>query len=142
MGALDGMHLRVNVKNDERNPYYNYQRWHSIHLQGISDANKKFLDVFVGWPGRAHDAMVWKNSPIKEELPKLLHVPGRTLVNTYHIIADSAYPCTNEVMTAFKSVGARLADEKKSSINIYHQRGIALKGHLNCWCKGFQGYNH
>ena len=113
IGALDGMHLRVNVKKSERNPYYNYQRWHSIHLQGISNANKTFLDVFVGWPGRAHDAMVWKNSPIKEDLPKLLHIPGHTSVNTYHIVADSAYPCTNEVMTAFKSIGARLADEKK-----------------------------
>ena len=107
------MHLRVQVKKDERVPYYNYLKWHSIHLQGICDANKAFTDVFVGWPGRAHDSMVWKNSPIKQELPQLLHVTGRTLINTYHIVADSAYPCTNNVMTAFKAYGNRLGEDRK-----------------------------
>ena len=74
---------------------------------------KFFLDVFIGWPGRAHDAMVWKNSPIRQDLPQLLHVPGRTLMNTYHIVDNSAYPCTNEVMNAYKSVGNIVSEQKK-----------------------------
>ena len=48
VGALDAMHLRVDVKKKMKVPYYNNLKWHSILLQAITDANKKFLDVFVG----------------------------------------------------------------------------------------------
>ena len=113
VGAVESMHLRVEVKEHQRVAYYNYLHWHSIHLQGICDANHKFIDVFVGWTGRTHDAVVWKKSPICEDLSKLLNVEGRLLVNTYHIVGDTAYPCSNEVMTPFRIYGGVLSQAKK-----------------------------
>ena len=113
VGAVDSMHLRVEVKEHQRVAYYNYLHWHNIHLQGIADAHRNFLDVFVGWPGRAHDAVVWKKSLICEHLQKLLYVVGRSLVNTYHLVGDTAYPCSNDIMTPFKVYGGVISAAKK-----------------------------
>ncbi len=48
--------------------YYNRKKFHSIKLQAIVDIDGNFRDVFVGWPGRSHDARCYANSPINESI--------------------------------------------------------------------------
>ena len=66
VGAIDGMH--VPIKGPSANPadYYNHKHFHSIILQGVCDGNCRFIDVFFGFAGRAHDARVFSNSSIYE----------------------------------------------------------------------------
>ena len=44
--------------------YYNRKCWHSIILQGVVNHNGFFMDVYVGWPRRVHDARVFSNSAL------------------------------------------------------------------------------
>ena len=48
IGAIDGCHVRIQPKNSERTPYYNFKKFHSIHLQAVCTADRKFTDIFVG----------------------------------------------------------------------------------------------
>ncbi|VVC29528.1 Harbinger transposase-derived nuclease domain [Cinara cedri] len=40
----------------------------SVILQGIVDAELKFIDLFAGWPGQSHDAHIFRRSKIGELL--------------------------------------------------------------------------
>ena len=71
-------------------------------LQAVATYDLRFLDIFVGWPGRSHDAKVFKNNPLFRTLPALLQQPNGRLIETYHIVADGAYPLSPQVMTTFK----------------------------------------
>ena len=48
IGCIDGCHIRIAAKKNERGPYYNFKRFHSIHLQAICLYDRKFTDIFVG----------------------------------------------------------------------------------------------
>ena len=101
------------MKKHERGAYWNYKSFHSVHLQAVGDANRLFTDCFVGFPGRAHSAAVFKESPLFDMLPEALCIPGRALQDTYHIVTDSAYPCLENTMSAFKLVGRNNNDDVK-----------------------------
>jgi len=40
-------------------------------MQGVVNEQKKFLDVFIGYPGSVHDARVFADSSFAEDLPIL-----------------------------------------------------------------------
>lgn len=65
---------------------------------GTCDHTMKFTDIFVGMPGRMHDARVFRNSPLFRQL-----LDGQQ--PNYHIIADSAYPLLLNVMTPYRDNG-------------------------------------
>ena len=48
IGCIDGCHIRIAAKKNERGPYYNYKRFHSVHLQAVCLHDRKFTDIFVG----------------------------------------------------------------------------------------------
>lgn len=51
--------------------HVNRKQFFSLHTQGIVNHNMKFMDVFVGYPGSVHDAKVFRNSPIRNNLHEL-----------------------------------------------------------------------
>ncbi|XP_033102404.1 protein ANTAGONIST OF LIKE HETEROCHROMATIN PROTEIN 1-like [Anneissia japonica] len=61
-GAIDGSHIQILAPHQYHTDYSNRKGWHSIVLQAVADHNLRFTDVFVGWPGRAHDARILRNS--------------------------------------------------------------------------------
>ena len=44
--------------------YYNHKGWRLIILQGSVDNKGRFIDIYVDWPGRVHDARVFANSTL------------------------------------------------------------------------------
>ena len=48
IGCIDGCHIRIAAKKNEQGPYYNYKRFHSVHLQAVCLHDRKFTDIFVG----------------------------------------------------------------------------------------------
>ncbi|XP_064462599.1 putative nuclease HARBI1 [Ornithodoros turicata] len=61
IGAIDGSHIPIKTPQESPDSYCNRKKYHSIVLQGICNEEKKFIDVFVGCPGRSHDAN-WKKT--------------------------------------------------------------------------------
>jgi len=100
--AVDGCHIPVKCPTFDSNSYYNRKGYHSIILQGICDAECRFIDVFIGFPGSAHDARVWKNSPVYTRLQTSSH---ELLPSNAHIIGDSAYPCEIFLMCPYRDNG-------------------------------------
>ena len=72
-------------------------------LQAVAGYDLRFLDIFTGFPGRAHDANVFRHNPLYRHLPERLRTrPMGRLVETYHIVGDSAFPLSPQVLTPYK----------------------------------------
>ncbi|XP_018313213.1 putative nuclease HARBI1 isoform X2 [Mycetomoellerius zeteki] len=125
--AIDGCH--VPCKQLIRNPhYYNRKRFHSIILQGVCDHRGKFIDCFIGLPGRMHDARVFRQSPLFENMSnaKLRFIPRQL-----YLIGDSAYPLMINLMTPYKDNGHLTVSQiryntKLSCIRSRIERSFAL----------------
>lgn len=113
IGAIDGMHVAVRVSRKDKGSFYNFKAFHSVQLQAICDAKLLVTDFFVGSPGRVHSGGVFRDSPLAEIIHEAMHVEGLPLEETFTIVADSAYQCTEHVTAAFKVSGRNNTDEIK-----------------------------
>ncbi|PSN42157.1 putative nuclease HARBI1, partial [Blattella germanica] len=114
IGCIDGTHIQIPAPKNNRGSYYNRKGFHSILLQVVCDADKKFTDVFCGWPGSTNDARMWKRSALYQKLQNDAHIRA----NDYHLLGDSAYKI-----------------EKLSSIRVIVEQAIGLlKGRFR-WLK-------
>jgi predicted DNA-binding protein YlxM (UPF0122 family) len=68
VGFIDGTHIRLSAVPDGEQDYINRKGYPSVQLQLICDDKMMIRDAYVGWPGCAHDARVFRNSPISEAL--------------------------------------------------------------------------
>ncbi|XP_071632700.1 putative nuclease HARBI1 [Temnothorax longispinosus] len=98
IGAIDGSHIRVDKPIEDPNSYINRKQYFSLHLQGVVNHNMKFIDVFVGYPGSVHDARVFRNSPIRNDLRELCG-------DNYYLLGDSAYPCLKQLIVPYRDNG-------------------------------------
>jgi len=101
--------------------YYNRKGFHSIVLQGISDSECRFLDVYVGWPGSAHDARIWKNSPIYARLQR---GGPEILPPNAHVLGDSAYPCDTFLMCPYRDNGHLTTMQKRFNVVLSSSRVV------------------
>ncbi|XP_031331847.1 putative nuclease HARBI1 [Photinus pyralis] len=103
LGAVDGTHIPITALSQDQGSYCNRHHYHSIILQGVCDANYMSTDVFAGYPGSVHDARVWHNSPLGK---RIRETPFELFPDTNtHILEDSAYKCTNYLLTPYKDNG-------------------------------------
>jgi DDE superfamily endonuclease len=72
-----------------------------LSLQATCDANRKFLDIYLGHPGAASDFLCFQTSPLQNQLeqPNFLHPD-------HCIYGDNEYVNTPYMETPYKSVGA------------------------------------
>ncbi|KAF2887456.1 hypothetical protein ILUMI_18717 [Ignelater luminosus] len=99
VGAIDGCHIIIKQPVSNAVNFYNLNNQHSIILQRVCDDHKIFTDIFIGILGRVHDARVFRNSPLFEQLtgnPALLP-PNQ------HLIGDAAYPLLTILMKPFRN---------------------------------------
>lgn len=111
VGAIDCCHIAFKGPVENAEDYINRKGYFSIILQALVDSRYRFRDILVGWPGKCHDARVFKNSPlIKEcisrsflsnELSK--EIGGKSIGPL--IIGDSAYPLEDWMMKPFSDRG-------------------------------------
>jgi hypothetical protein len=103
IGAIDGCHIKIRAPSDHQKDYLDRNMNHTINLLAVCDANKKFLYVYSGFPGSAHDQRVFKHSPpgIKLEDDYI----SVCYSNRYHIIGDSAFAIKQYIMVPYRDTG-------------------------------------
>ena len=109
---------------------FNIKLFNNFTIQAVTSYDLRFMDVFVGWPGRSHDSRVFRHNPLYRTLPDRLLAPQpRPIVETYHIVGDSAFPISQQVMTPFKREQnqAQLNDvQKKFNKHLSSKRNVRL----------------
>ena len=63
-GAIDGTHIPIIRPDESASDYYNRKGYYSIIMQAMVDFRGLFMDVYIGWPGKVHDARVFVNSSL------------------------------------------------------------------------------
>ncbi|KAK7886715.1 hypothetical protein WMY93_026336 [Mugilogobius chulae] len=91
VGAIDGCHVRIVPPAAQKQCYFNRKLFPSIVLQGVCDANNKFLDIYVGNVGSVHDALVLRRSPMYKGS---LYPPQGCF-----LLGDGGYPCIQHPIT-------------------------------------------
>ncbi|XP_025196657.1 uncharacterized protein LOC112595605 [Melanaphis sacchari] len=99
VGCLDGKHLRVKCPEKSGSMFFNYKGYYSIVLQGVADANYKFIFVDVGAYGKQSDSGTFLASDLydildnyKNSLPLPTKIKDTEIVMPYVMLADDAYP--------------------------------------------------
>ena len=64
VGAIDGTPIPIIRLQYSPADYYNRKGFYSIIMQGFVDFRGIFMDVYIGWPGKVHDARVFANSEL------------------------------------------------------------------------------
>ena len=143
VGALDGSHIPIKAPKDDPNEYVNRKSFHSIVLQGVADANGKFLHVSTGYAGSIHDARVLRMSALLTAIENgdILHSPTRRIGGTEVkplLVADPAYKLTTWCMKPFPQTRA-LTDSQRdfnkslSSARVVIEQAFGLlKGRWRC----------
>ncbi|XP_065325398.1 uncharacterized protein LOC135932000 [Gordionus sp. m RMFG-2023] len=99
IGSIDGKHCRIRKPPHSGSGFYNYKHFFSVVLQGIVDANGKFITVDVGSFGSESDGGVFANSKIYKmiesgeiKLPPAKKLPNSSLIFPHYFVGDDAYP--------------------------------------------------
>ncbi|XP_051254008.1 putative nuclease HARBI1 [Dicentrarchus labrax] len=83
IGAIDGCHIRIQRPPVRGGDYMNRKSYYSVLLQGIVNAEGRFINVFTGIPGRVHEARLLRSSPFFQEWQEMM--------GEYRLLGDSAY---------------------------------------------------
>ena len=145
-GVVDGTHIPIVSPVQYPADYFNRKRWHSILMQGTVNHLGRFIDIYIGWSGRVHDARVFANSTLymkgqnKELLPSWTESLGGRDVPLV-ILGDPAYPLLPWVMKAFPDNGRLSSNQKtfnyrlsRARVSVEHAYG-RLKGRWQCLLK-------
>lgn len=94
IGAIDGTHIPVRVKDDGQARWRNRKGVNSTNVLAVVDFNGRFRHVLVGWEGSAHDAWV-----LGDAVRRGFRVPQGK-----YILGDAAYPLANGILTPYRTV--------------------------------------
>ena len=146
VGAVNGCHVPIVSPQQCPADYFNRKGWHSIILQGTVDDRSRFIDVYIGWPGRVHDAHVFSNSSLYKKgqsnslFPDLKQkIAGKDIPLV--LLGDPAYPLLQWLMKAFPNNGHLTSQQKTFNYRLSKARVVVehcygrLKGRWRCLLK-------
>ncbi|KAG6940320.1 hypothetical protein G0U57_017458, partial [Chelydra serpentina] len=96
-GAIDGTHIPILGLDHQGSQYINRKGYFSMVLQALVDHKGRFTSINVGWPGKVHDARVFRNSGLFRWLQEGIYFPDRKITvgdveMPIMILGDPAYP--------------------------------------------------
>ena len=105
-GALDATHIAIRAPEHRSAHFMNRKGYCSIVLQALVDHRGRFLDIYGGWSGRAHDARILRNSGLFQRLEAGTYFPRRDLTvrdvpMPICVIGDAVYPLMPWIMRPY-----------------------------------------
>uniref|UniRef100_A0A674K306 DDE Tnp4 domain-containing protein n=1 Tax=Terrapene triunguis TaxID=2587831 RepID=A0A674K306_9SAUR len=96
-GAIDGTHIPILAPEHQGTQYINRKGYFSMVLQALVDHKGRFTNINVGWPGRVHDARVFRNTNLFKWLQQGTYFPDQKITvgdveMPIVILGDPAYP--------------------------------------------------
>lgn len=98
-GAADGTHITVFPPNYQEDDFVNRHHQHSINVLAVAGPNHEFFYVNANYPGKCHDSHVMQESSLWREFER-----GWRPFDEAIILADSAYPLKEWLITPFRGV--------------------------------------
>lgn len=121
VGSIDGKHIRVICPAHSGTIFYNYKNYFSIVLQGLVDANYKFINIDVGGYGKQSDGGTFRSSALflylsdgRLKIPAARALPNSEITVPFVIIGDEAYPLLPYLL---KPYGRQQLDPDKEYFN-------------------------
>jgi len=119
IGSMDGKHITLQCPIKSGSDYYNYKSFFSIVLFALVDADYNFIYANVGCQGRISDGGVFKNCELNKQIenkslriPQPSPLPQRNMNVPYVIVADEAFPLTENIMKPFSGIHATGSKER------------------------------
>jgi hypothetical protein len=145
-GAIDGTHIPIIRPREHATDYLNRKGYHSVVMQAVVDFRGIFTDVYIGWPGRVHDARIFANSDLctKGENGQLLPQQSKRMNGQdlpVVLVGDPAYPLQTWLMKPYSEHATMPRKQRnfnyrlsKARITVEHACGL-LKGRWRCLLK-------
>ena len=98
-------------------------------LQAVVHYRYLFTDIYVGWPGRVHDARVLANSPLYAKASSGSLFPNsKKNINGIDVpvmlLGDPAYPLKEWLMKGFSDCGRLTNPQKKNNYRLSRARVV------------------
>ncbi|XP_077531140.1 uncharacterized protein LOC144143194 [Haemaphysalis longicornis] len=113
VGAIDGCHIHISRPPESADSYFNRKKFYSIVIQGVCDGDLMFTDVFVGFPGSAHDARVLRESFFFQD--------AASKCEGGYLIGGAAYPLLPWLLPPYKQTTGNWQPHM-STFNTAHSR--------------------
>ncbi|CAM5128216.1 unnamed protein product [Eretmochelys imbricata] len=95
--AIDRTHIPILAPEHQAGEYINRKGYFSIVLQALVDHKGRFTNINMGWPGKVHDARIFRNSGLFQKLQEGTLFPDQKITvgdveMPIVILGDPAYP--------------------------------------------------
>uniref|UniRef100_A0A8C4VVC8 Putative nuclease HARBI1 n=1 Tax=Gopherus evgoodei TaxID=1825980 RepID=A0A8C4VVC8_9SAUR len=96
-GAINGTHIPILAPEHQGTQYIKRKGYFSMVLQALVDHKGRFTNIHVGWPGRVHDARVFRSTALFKWLQQRTYFPDQKITvgdveMPVVILGDPAYP--------------------------------------------------
>lgn len=147
-GAIDGIHIAIEKPARSPLSYHCRKGFYSIVLSAAVNFDGLFIDIDAGFPGRAHDSRVFRESWLGRQsdnhygYPVALNISGVPIKP--YLLGDPAYPLKSSLLRGF--TGRNLSEpqvrfnEKLSSARMCIERAFGrLKGRFRILNQPLEG---
>ncbi|XP_055844445.1 putative nuclease HARBI1 [Episyrphus balteatus] len=104
IGCIGGRRFTFDPAVSNKKEYIDHNGNPSICVQAVCNEDKKFVDVQIGFPGSSSKSWVFQNSDMAHKL---------TECGEYYVLGDSAYPCTDNLVTPYRDIGYLTIEQKE-----------------------------
>uniref|UniRef100_A0A8C3FCP4 DDE Tnp4 domain-containing protein n=1 Tax=Chrysemys picta bellii TaxID=8478 RepID=A0A8C3FCP4_CHRPI len=111
--TIDRTHIPILSLEHQATEYINRKGYFSMLLQALVDHKGRFTNINGGWPGKVHDARVFRNSGLFQKLEEGTFFPDQKITvgdveMPIVIIGDPAYPLMPWLMKPYTGSLERL----------------------------------
>ena len=130
LGAVDGSLIPIKAPSPETEHNFICRKgFHCMNVQAVCNADLLFTNVVVKFPGRTHDAYIWSQCELNQQLQNGHYGDG-------WVLGDSAYPLRPWLMTPILNAQSRAEErynraQKVARSTVERAFGI-LKSRFRC----------